>query len=161
MTFNAGEILRIPIQAGYKLGTQGQAVTPGLFVGNEFTYGGGLLFTLLRETIMVSAEVFGRTAANSTVQFWTREETPVEVLAGFKYLHRNGFVVGAMGSAGVTPGYGAPDWRFGGMIGFTMPEKADRPRRRWRWHPERPRRLPERAGRLRRVHGCRRLSRSR
>ena len=123
MTFNAGEILRIPIQAGYKLGTQGQAVTPGLFVGNEFTYGGGLLFTLLRETIMVSAEVFGRTAANSTVQFWTREETPVEVLAGFKYLHRNGFVVGAMGSAGVTPGYGAPDWRFGGMIGFTMPEE--------------------------------------
>ncbi len=123
MTFNAGEFVRIPIQAGYKLGTQGQAVTDTLFVGNEFTYGGGLLFTLLSDQIMISAEAFGRTAANSTVNFWSREETPVEVLGGFKYLHPKGFVVGAMGSAGVTPGYGAPDWRAGGMIGYTMPGK--------------------------------------
>jgi outer membrane protein OmpA-like peptidoglycan-associated protein len=34
-------------------------------------------------------------------------------------------MVGAMGSTGVTPGYGAPDWRFGGVIGFTMPEKPE------------------------------------
>ena len=123
MTFNAGDIVRIPIQAGYKLGTQGQAVTNNLFVGNEFTFGGGILFMLLDDQLMISAESFGRTAANSTVQFWTREETPVEVLGGIKYFHPNGFVVGAMGSGGVTPGYGSPDWRFGGMIGFTMPEK--------------------------------------
>ena len=121
MTFNAGDVVRIPLQVGYKLGTQGQAVTPNLFVGNEFTYGGGLLLMFAEDKFMVSAEAFGRTAANSTVQFWTREETPVEVLGGFKYLHPGGFVVGAMGSAGVTPGYGAPDWRFGGVIGFTMP----------------------------------------
>lgn len=125
MTFNAGDIVRIPIQAGYKLGTKGVAVTDNLFVGNEFTFGGGLLLMLGQEQFMVSAEVFGRTAANSTVPFWTREETPVEVLGGFKYLHPNGFVVGAMGSAGVAPGYGAPDWRFGGMIGFTMPGEPE------------------------------------
>ena len=71
---------------------------------------------------MISAEAFGRTAANSTVNWWSREETPVEVLGGFKYLHPKGFVVGVSGSAGVTPGYGAPDWRGVGMIGFTMPE---------------------------------------
>jgi len=121
MTFNAGDVVRIPIQAGYKLGTKGQAVTDNLFVGNEFTFGGGLLLMFANDKFMVSAEAFGRTAANSTVKFWTREETPVEVLGGFKYLHPKGFMVGAMGSAGVTPGYGAPDWRFGGVIGFTMP----------------------------------------
>jgi outer membrane protein OmpA-like peptidoglycan-associated protein len=123
MTFNAGDVLRIPIQVGYKLGTQGQPVTPNLFVGNEFTFGGGLLFMMGQDRFMISAETFGRTAANSTVSWWTREETPVEVLGGFKYLHPKGFVIGVSGSAGVTPGYGAPDWRGIGMIGYTMPEK--------------------------------------
>ncbi len=122
MTFNAGDVVRIPIQAGYKLGTQGQRVTDNLFVGNEFTYGGGLLFMFgKQDSFMISGEVFGRTAANSTVKFWTREETPVEALGGFKYLHPNGFVVGVSGSAGVTSGYGAPDWRGIGLIGYTMP----------------------------------------
>jgi outer membrane protein OmpA-like peptidoglycan-associated protein len=121
MTFNAGDVVRIPIQAGYKLGTQGQRVTSNLFVGNEFTFGGGLLFMIAQDQFMISAEAFGRTAANSTVPFWTREETPVEALGGFKYLHPKGFVVGISGSAGVTPGYGAPDWRGVGLIGYTMP----------------------------------------
>ena len=123
MTFNAGDVVRIPIQAGYKLGIKpGQQVTPNLFVGNEFTFGGGLLLMLGQDQFMISAEAFGRTAANSTVNWWTREETPVEVLGGFKYLHPKGFVIGVSGSAGVAPGYGAPDWRGVGMIGFTMPE---------------------------------------
>ena len=122
MTFNAGDVVRIPIQAGYKLGTQGQLVTNDLFVGNEFTFGGGLLFMIAQDKFMISAEAFGRTAANSTVNWWSREETPVEVLGGFKYLHPKGFVVGVSGSGGVSPGYGAPDWRGVGMIGFTMPE---------------------------------------
>lgn len=122
MTLNAGDILRIPLQFGYKLGTQGQTVTPGLYVGNEFTFGGGLLFMLGQDKFMISAETFGRTAANGTVDWWSRNETPVEVLGGFKYLHPKGFVVGGSGSAGVTPGYGAPDWRFVGMLGYTMPE---------------------------------------
>jgi outer membrane protein OmpA-like peptidoglycan-associated protein len=123
MTFNAGDVLRIPIQVGYKLATEGQTVTNNLFVGNEFTYGGGLLFMIADDKFMLSAEAFGRTAANSTVAWWTREETPVEVLGGFKYLHPKGFVIGVAGTAGVTPGYGAPDWRGIGMIGYTMPEK--------------------------------------
>ena len=124
MTFNAGDVVRIPIQAGYKLGTQGQSVTQNLFVGNEFTFGGGLLFMIADDQFMISAEAFGRTAANSTVAFWTREETPVEVLGGFKYLHPKGFVVGVSGSAGVTAGYGAPDWRGVALIGYTMPPPA-------------------------------------
>jgi outer membrane protein OmpA-like peptidoglycan-associated protein len=130
MTFNAGDVLRIPIQVGYKLGTQGQQVAPplpqappDLFVGNEFTFGGGLLFMMGQDKFMISAETFGRTAANSTVSWWSREETPLEVLGGFKYLHPKGFVIGVAGTAGVTPGYGAPDWRGIGMIGYTMPEK--------------------------------------
>ena len=122
MTFNAGDIVRIPIQVGYKLGnTNGREVAPNLFVGNEFTFGGAVLIMLAQDKFMLSAEAFGRTAANSQADFWTREQTPVEVLGGFKYLHPKGFVVGVSGSAGVTAGYGAPDWRGIGMIGYTMP----------------------------------------
>ena len=124
-TFNAGDVVRIPLQVGFKMGRQIQQVAPSLSVGNEFTFGGGLLVMLAQDKFMLSAEAFGRTAANGTVKFGTREETPVEVLAGFKYLHPKGFVVGTMGSAGVTPGYGAPDWRIGGMIGFTMPQPEE------------------------------------
>jgi outer membrane protein OmpA-like peptidoglycan-associated protein len=136
MTFNAGDHVRIPIQVGYKLGTQGQTVTcpppgpsdvaacnanPTLFVGNEFTYGGGLLIMLGQDHFMISGEVFGRTAANGTVGWWSREETPVEVMGGFKWLPEFGFNLGVASSGGVSPGYGAPDWRVVGMVGFTMP----------------------------------------
>lgn len=121
MTFNAGDVVRIPLQVGYKLGTQGQQVTDNLFVGNEFTYGAGLLLMLGQDHFMISAEAFGRTAANSTVSWWTREVTPVEVLGGFKWLPKFGFNLGVAGSAGVASGYGAPDWRVIGMIGYTMP----------------------------------------
>ncbi len=121
MTFNAGDIVRIPLQVGYKLGTKGQRVTDELFVGNEFTYGGGLLFMLGQDRFMISAEAFGRTAANGTVGWWSREETPLEVMGGFKWLPKFGFTLGVAGSAGVTPGYGAPDWRGVAMVGYTMP----------------------------------------
>jgi len=126
LNFNAGDVVRIPIQAGYKLGTQGQRVTPDLFVGNEFTFGGGVLLMLGDDNFMISAEAFGRTAANSTVDFWSKEATPVEVLGGFKWLPDFGFTLGVGGSAGVTKGYGAPDWRVFAMLGYTMPadEKA-------------------------------------
>jgi outer membrane protein OmpA-like peptidoglycan-associated protein len=127
LNFNAGDVVRIPLQVGYKLGTQGQNVTPDLFVGNEFTYGGGVLIMLGDDQFMISAEAFGRTAANSTVGFWAKNETPVEVLGGFKWLPDFGFTLGVGGSAGVTDGYGAPDWRVFGMLGYTMPEDKKAP----------------------------------
>ena len=126
LNFNAGDYVRIPIQAGYKLGPE-RGDPAVLFVGNEFTYGGGVLIMLGDDQFMVSAEAFGRTAANSTVNFWAKNETPVEVLGGFKWLPDFGFTLGVGGSAGVTAGYGAPDWRVFGMLGYTMPEDKKAP----------------------------------
>ena len=129
LNFNAGDHVRIPIQAGYKLGPErlvGSPTTP-YFVGNEFTYGGGVLIMLGDDQFMISAEAFGRTAANSTVDFWAKNETPVEVLGGFKWLPDFGFTLGVGGSAGVTAGYGAPDWRVFGMLGYTMPADKKAP----------------------------------
>ncbi len=120
MAFNAGDVVRIPLQVGYKLGTQGQQVAPGLYVGNEFTYGGGLMIMLGQDRFMLSAEAFGRTSAYKDA-FWTQTTTPVEVLGGFKWLPKFGFTLGVGGSTGVTDGYGAPDWRVFAMLGYTMP----------------------------------------
>ena len=121
LNFNAGDHVRIPIQAGYKIGPQ-RGDPAVLFVGNEFTYGGGVLIMLGDDQFMISAEAFGRTAANPTVNMWSKNETPVEVLGGFKWLPDFGFTLGVGGSTGVTPGYGAPDWRVFAMLGYTMPD---------------------------------------
>ncbi|MDH4282868.1 MAG: OmpA family protein [Myxococcales bacterium] len=128
LNFNAGEFVRIPLQVGYKLGTE-RGIGPAAsdFIGNEFTFGGGVLLMLGQDHFMISAEAFGRTQANSTVNFWTETGTPVEVLGGFKWLPEFGFTLGVGGSAGVTSGYGAPDWRVFGMLGYTMPAEEEAP----------------------------------
>ncbi|MGB5810899.1 MAG: OmpA family protein [Polyangiales bacterium] len=122
LTFNAGDHVRIPINVGYKTAFS-QDVTRVLRLGNQFTWGAGVQALALQDQLMFTVESFGRTAAQSSTGIGGREETPVEVLAGVKYLPKIGFAVGLAGSAGVTPGYGAPDWRLIGMIGYTMPEK--------------------------------------
>ena len=72
---------------------------------------------------MLTVEAFGRTAAATGTGFGGSQESPVELLGGFKYLHRKGFAVGIAGTGGVTSGYGNPDWRLIGMLGYTMPAK--------------------------------------
>jgi outer membrane protein OmpA-like peptidoglycan-associated protein len=126
MAFNAGDHVRIPIQAGYKIGPQ-RGDPAVLFVGNEFTYGGGIMIMMGDDQFMISAEAFGRTAANPTIDMWSKNETPVEVLGGFKWLPDFGFTLGVGGSAGVTAGYGAPDWRVFAMLGYTMPADKKAP----------------------------------
>jgi outer membrane protein OmpA-like peptidoglycan-associated protein len=128
LDFNAGDFVRIPLQVGYKLGTERQiGPAPSDFIGNEFTFSGGILLMLGQDHFMISAEAFGRTQANSTLNFWTETGTPVEVLGGFKWLPEFGFTLGVGGSAGVTSGYGAPDWRVFGMLGYTMPAEEKAP----------------------------------
>ena len=126
MTLNAGDFVRIPLQGGYKLNTRTVEVIPGeLSVGSEWTYGGGVMIMMGDDQFMISGEAFGRAAANASPV--TRLTTPVEILGGFKWLPKFGFMLGAGGTAGVTRGYGAPDWRVFAMVGYTMPEKDKDP----------------------------------
>ncbi len=123
MTFNAGDYVRIPLNVGYKTSFVQEIVD--LKLGGQLTFGGGVQVLLGQDRFMLTAEAFGRTAAASATGFGGREETPVEVLGGFKFNAENGLSVGVGGTAGVTPGYGAPDWRMIGLLGFTMPEKKE------------------------------------
>lgn len=120
-TFNAGEYVRVPLNLGYKTGFRQDV--PSLHVGNQLTFAAAVQVLLGQERFMFTMEAFGRTAADSGTGFGGRQETPVELLGGFKYLHAKGFSVGIAGTGGVTSGYGNPDWRLIGMLGYTMPEK--------------------------------------
>jgi outer membrane protein OmpA-like peptidoglycan-associated protein len=122
-TFNAGEYVRIPLNVGYKTGFRQDV--PSLDIGNQLTFGAAVQVLLGQDRFMLTMEAFGRTAAASGTGFGGSQESPVELLGGFKYLHRKGFAVGIAGTGGVTSGYGNPDWRLIGMLGFTMPEKEE------------------------------------
>ena len=122
-TFNAGEYIRIPLNLGYKT-SFGQDV-PSLDIGNQLTFGGAVQVLLGQERFMLTVESFGRTAAASGTGFGGSQESPVELLGGFKYFHRKGLTVGAAGTGGVTSGYGNPDWRLIGMLAYTMPAKKE------------------------------------
>jgi len=121
-TFNAGEYLRIPLNLGYK--TSFRQDIPSLSIGNQLTFGGALQVLLGQERFMLTAEAFGRTAAASGTGFGGSQESPIELLGGFKYLHPKGFAVGIAGTGGVTSGYGNPDWRLIGMLGYTMRNRS-------------------------------------
>ena len=123
VTLNPGKHFRIPLNLGYKTSFAQDIAT--LRLGNQLTWGAGVQALLLADRLMLTAEVFGRTAAARQTGFGGREETPVEILGGVKYLDRSGFAVGFAGTGGVTPGYGSPDWRVIGMIGYTMREKEN------------------------------------
>lgn len=120
-TFNAGEYLRIPINFGYKTGFRQEL--PSLDLGNQLTFGAALQVLLGDDRFMITFESFGRTAAQLDTGSGGRQETPIELLGGFKYFHKKGFAVGVAGTGGVTSAYGNPDWRLIGMFAYTMPDK--------------------------------------
>ena len=120
-TFNAGEYVRVPFNVGYKTGFRQDV--PSLNIGNQLTFGAAVQVLLGQDRFMLTVEAFGRSAADSATGFGGRQESPVELLGGFKYLHPKGFAVGIAGTGGVTSGYGNPDWRLIGMLGYTMPKK--------------------------------------
>jgi outer membrane protein OmpA-like peptidoglycan-associated protein len=120
-TFNAGGYVRIPLNVGYK--TSFRQDVPSLGLGNQLTFGAGVQALLGDDRFMITMEAFGRTAAQPGASFGGRQETPVELLGGFKYLHEKGLAIGTAGTGGVTSGYGNPDWRLIGMLAYTMPGK--------------------------------------
>jgi outer membrane protein OmpA-like peptidoglycan-associated protein len=133
MTFNAGDRVRIPINVGYKFNQDvwvgQQNPTTELYVGNEFTYGLGLMIELIDDRLSLIGEVWGKNALNDGGQsglnpkFTDRITSPMEALGGLKWTAKFGLALGVAGSAGIIRGYGAPDWRTIGTLGFTMPEK--------------------------------------
>jgi hypothetical protein len=95
MTFNPGDHVRIPLNFGYKLNNTQRLSDQGLLeLANEATWGAGLQFLVAQDEVMLTLEGFGRTSlvgSEAAAVFARRENSPIEVLAGIKYLHPKGF----------------------------------------------------------------------
>lgn len=128
-TFNADTEnvgVRVSGNVGYRIRDDLQF--QNLNLGDELTYGLGLIIDLIDGKLGIIGEGYGRAGlSKGSSKFGTREETPIEVGGGLKYNHPDGFTAGAGAFAGVQRGYGAPDWRVFGMLGYTMPEDKGPP----------------------------------
>ncbi|MEM9861101.1 MAG: OmpA family protein [Myxococcota bacterium] len=97
-------------------------------VGDEFTWGLGVAVALFGDytrpwetRVDGVAQVFG---ATSFQEFFGREETALEGLAGVKLHHESGFTAGLAGTAGFTRGVGTPDFRVLLNVGWATPPDA-------------------------------------
>ena len=69
-------------------------------------------------TLELMVELFGTSVLSD---LGARENTALELLAGVKWLHADGFAAGLAGGSGLTHGYGAPFYRLIAMFGFASP----------------------------------------
>ena len=122
----ADRALRVTINLGVRI--RNNASFPGFEAGDELTWGVGATYPIFgshlrRENRLdVHAQVYG---AFSFTDFFGREESPVEGTIGAKFHHTSGIVAGLAFGTGFSNGYGSPDLRLIGMIGFGMPRGVD------------------------------------
>jgi outer membrane protein OmpA-like peptidoglycan-associated protein len=111
VSFSAGLAVRQPAQYG------------DLRLGNEMVFAVGVL-------VPVSG-AFGMTleAAGSTVlvEAFDETHTPLEAMLGLRYDADVGLTGMLGGGAGLTRGYGAPDYRMIGAVGYAPPELPPEP----------------------------------
>lgn len=71
----------------------------------------------------VYAQIYGETAFAS---FFDRDQTNVEATVGAKYFEPSGVSVGLAGGPGITRGFGTPDLRLIGTVGFSPAASRDK-----------------------------------
>ncbi|MBO6938529.1 MAG: OmpA family protein [Deltaproteobacteria bacterium] len=105
-----------------------QRLEGGALIGDELTFGLGLTIPIYgthlepgTTRVDLHAQFFGATAFG---EFFDRESTPLEVIAGAKLHHESGFVAGLAGGAGTTRGVGSPDARVIATFGWATPVEA-------------------------------------
>lgn len=90
-----------------------------LELGHEIVYGLGARLRLVRG-LYAHAELYG---ASNVADLGDRERTPLELLMGMKY-QANDWFFGAAAGPGLVQGYGAPDVRVVGMVGYAPVERV-------------------------------------
>ena len=123
--------LRFTLNLGARV-RENQTFPGEVEIGDELTFGLGLTAPLYGDyqdpsaiRLDIHAQVFG---ASGFGDFFGREETPVEALAGLKLHHPSGWVAGLAGGGGVMRGFGAPDGRIVATVGWLQPvERAEEP----------------------------------
>jgi outer membrane protein OmpA-like peptidoglycan-associated protein len=94
-----------------------------LDLGHELAYGVGARLHVAKP-FWLHAEAYGSTFLNEP---FAREHSPAEALFGAK-LDIDGWGIGAAAGPGLLRGYGSPDYRVIGMLGYAEPRRTVPPR---------------------------------
>ncbi|MEM9195646.1 MAG: OmpA family protein [Myxococcota bacterium] len=116
---------RIVLNAGVNVRESVESDGSNLTFSDELTFGLGLAIPVWtdgedrRTHLDLHAQAYGATALD---EFFGREETALEATGGVKFHHATGLIVGAAAGPGFLRGFGSPDVRILGVLGFGMPE---------------------------------------
>jgi outer membrane protein OmpA-like peptidoglycan-associated protein len=94
-----------------------------LDLGQELAYGLGMRLRLAKP-LWLHAEAYGSTYLNHPLE---REHSPAEALLGAKF-DIDGWGIGAAAGPGLLRGFGSPDFRVVGMLGYAEPRRTVPPR---------------------------------
>src|SRR5690625_2378447 len=126
---------RVALHASTKRGTQfninaGYLVRPksrlaNIEVDDAVTYGFGVDIPVMKSRAMhLIGELYGQTSV--LAEDVTKNESPLEGLAGLKYFSENGLAVQGGVGTGFIQGYGSPDWRVLAGLFYTTKTKQER-----------------------------------
>lgn len=125
-----GKGARIVANVGLRLREPSDDNPINLEFGQELTYGLGFAIPLWRDEanqnshLDLHAQVYG---SSSFALFGDREGTAIEGTAGVKYFDGSGLVAGLAAGPGLTRGFGSPDVRVIGTLGWRTPvDRGDR-----------------------------------
>lgn len=112
ITFNVGARIR-----------ENASDSTNLAFRDELTFGLGFGVVVFEDDdpnthLDVTAQVYGSTQFEEA---FGREETALEATAGLKFFHESGVTAGVAAGPGLSRGFGAPDVRAIGMVGYRTP----------------------------------------
>lgn len=125
---------RVVANVGARLRPAVQNEAYNLEFGNELTYGVGVALPVWTDShhqgthLDLHVQAFGTTSLDNP---FSRDDSPLEFNGGVKFFHQSGLVGGVAAGAGLTRGFGSPDVRVVGMLGFTSPTPGDRDNDGW------------------------------
>ena len=114
-------LLRINANVGVRVRQDVDLPVGSLRFEDEFTYALGAAYQVFKfesgAHVDVGAQMYG---LFNFADFGGGQQSPLEILVGAKYFAKSGFTAGVAADVGVTSGFGAPDLRLIGMLGYQM-----------------------------------------
>ena len=118
---------RIVFDVGARVRENTDATNTNLAFSDELTFGLGFAMPVWRAEgedthVDVHVQLYGSTSFEDAFE---RETTPFEALAGAKLFHASGVIAGLAAGPGLVRGFGSPDVRVVGMVGYAPPVEAE------------------------------------
>lgn len=121
--------IRAGVRITANLGAQFRKRTDfgNIVIGNELRYGLGVTVPLVDDEnrLNLHAELYGATPLGDIeapdFELGNRESSPLEAILGLKFHAPSGFAAGLAAGPGILRGYGSPDIRVIGQLGWAAP----------------------------------------